>query len=59
MNDEVELQIHSDKGVFLLSKDTWGFVFITANSNQPCIKIIDEILSKSNLFKKEVVDFEV
>ncbi len=58
MNDEVLLNVSSDKGVFSLSKDVWDFAFIMAENNQPCIKFIDKILSNSQLFQKEEVDFE-
>ena len=58
MNDEVLLQVSSDKGSFLLSKDIWDFAFIMAEKNQSVIKCIDEILNNSNLFEKEEVDFE-
>lgn len=56
MNDEVLLHVSSDKGPFTLSKDIWGFVFIVAENNQPCIKFIDEILNANNLFQKEEVN---
>ena len=58
MNDEVLLHVSSEEGDFMLSKDIWGFAFIMAESNQTCIKLIDEILKKSPLFQKEEVDFE-
>ncbi|HVX27336.1 MAG TPA: hypothetical protein VHB70_13390 [Parafilimonas sp.] len=58
MNDEVLLHVSSDKGTFILSKDIWEFAFIMAENNQPCIKLIDEILSNNNLFEKEEVNFE-
>ncbi len=58
MNDEVLLNVSSDKGAFLLSKDVWDFAFIMAENNQSCIILIDEILNNTGLFKKEDVDFE-
>ena len=58
MNDEVLLHVSSDKGVFTLSKDIWDFAFIMAENNQPCIKLIDEVLNNNNLFEKEEVNFE-
>jgi len=58
MNDEIEFHISSDKGDFLFSKDVWDFAFILADNNQSCIKLIDEMLNNSSLFKKEEVDFE-
>lgn len=53
MNDEVLIHVSSDKGYFTLSKDIWDFAFIMAESNQPCIKLIDEMLNNSHLFEKE------
>jgi len=58
MNDEVLLNISSEKGTFELSKDVWGFVFIMAKNNQSCLQWIDEVLRKSDRFEKEKVDFE-
>ena len=58
MNDEVLLEVSSENGKFTLSRDIWDFAFIMADNNQPCIKLIDEILKSSNLFKKEEVNFE-
>lgn len=58
MNDEVLMHVSSDKGAFTISKDIWGFAFIMAENNQPCIDLLDGILSKSELFQKEEVDFE-
>ena len=58
MNDEIVFHISSNHEAFYLSKDIWGFAFITAENNQLAIKIIDEILSRSDLFEKEEVDFD-
>ena len=58
MNDEVVFHISSKHETFYLSKDIWGFAFIMAENNQLAIKIIDEILSRSDLFEKEEVDFD-
>ena len=58
MNDEMLLQVSSDKGAFTLSRDNWDFVFIMAANNQLCIKLIDEILINSELFKKGEVDID-
>ncbi len=58
MNDEVLLHVSTNKGGFLLSKDIWDFAFITAENNQFCIALIDQILNKSSLFEREQVDFE-
>ncbi|BAV05466.1 hypothetical protein SAMN05421788_10582 [Filimonas lacunae] len=59
MNDEILLTISCDKGTFLYSKDIWGFAFIMAEQNQPCIIAIDAILNKSPLFQKEEVDYAI
>ena len=58
MNDEVLLVMSSTQGGFVLSKDIWGFAFITAEENQACLKLIDHILNNSSLFEKEEVDFK-
>jgi hypothetical protein len=58
MNDEILLYVSSDKGAFTFSRDIWDFAFITAENNQPCIELIDEMLNSSNLFEKIEVDFE-
>ena len=58
MNDEIVFCISSSCMNFYLSKDIWGFAFIMAENNQLAIKIIDEILSRSDLFEKEEVDFD-
>ena len=58
MNDEVLLHVSSDQGAFTLSKDIWDFEFVMAENNQPCFKLIDELLRNNNLFVKEEVDFE-
>lgn len=58
MNDEVLWSVSSSQGAFLLSKDSWGFAFITAEENQSCLQLIDELLNNSSLFEKEEVDFK-
>ena len=58
VNDEVLLHVSSDKGQFLFSRDIWGFGFIMAENNQACILAINEILMKSQDFRKEEVDFD-
>lgn len=52
INDELLLNVSSDVGAFLISKDVWDFAFIMAENNQSCIKLIDEILSDNSLFQK-------
>ncbi len=58
MNDEILLNVNSNKGNFLFSKDIWDFAFIMAKENQQCIIAINDILGKNPLFKKEEIDFE-
>jgi hypothetical protein len=58
MNDEVLLSISSTQGAFVLSKDNWGFAFLMAEKNQPCLKLIDGMLNSNSLFEKEEVDFK-
>jgi cold shock CspA family protein len=58
MNDEVIMTIDSEIGQFTLSKDIWGFGFITAENNQEALIRINSILEKSELFEKVEVDFE-
>lgn len=56
MNDEVLLSFESDLGAFDLSKDIWNLVFILAPENQPLIKKVDELLTMSGQFQKEMGD---
>lgn len=58
MNDEILFHITSQVGEFLLSIDIWELAFILGDSNQKGIKQIETILSKSNLFTKEKVNFD-
>ena len=58
MNDEVLLNVNSDIGSFILSKDIWDFAFIMAEKNQKCLEKINMILLISDLFEKVEVDFE-
>jgi len=58
MNDEVLMTFDSDIGPFSVSKDIWGFAFITAERNQEGLNRINMILEKSELFQKVEVDFE-
>lgn len=57
MNDEVMYTITSDCGEFTLSKDIWGFAFIMADNNQPCIEKINLLLLADTRFEKIEVDF--
>jgi len=56
-NDELLYGVQSDMGTFELSIDTWGFAFILAADNQPCIIHIDQLLEQSALFLKEEIDY--
>lgn len=58
MNDEVLLNVSSDEGAFVVTKDVWNFVFVIAENNQSCISLIDEILKSNGLFQKKDGDFE-
>lgn len=58
MNDEIEMSYDSEAGAFALSKDIWGFAFITAENNQEGLARINSILEKASLFEKFEVDFE-
>lgn len=58
MNDEVLMTYDSEVGKFTLSKDIWGFAFITADENQEGLIRINSILKNSELFEKIEVDFE-
>jgi hypothetical protein len=56
MNDEFLYHVDSDKGHFILSRDTWGFAFIISDDNQTCISTVDRILAQDERFKKIEVD---
>lgn len=58
MNDEILVSIASDIGSFTLSKDVWGFAFITAPDDQPCLEKLNELLSANKLYEKIEVNFE-
>ncbi|MBZ4036031.1 hypothetical protein K6T82_14755 [Flavobacterium sp. 17A] len=58
MNDEVLLTYDSEIGPFTISKDIWGFAFITAENNQEGLGKINSVLEKSEFFEKVEVDFE-
>ena len=58
MNNEVLMTFDSDAGQFTISKDIWGFAFITAENNQEGLTWISSILECSELFEKIEVDFE-
>lgn len=58
MNDEYILEVQSDIGNFLLSKDIWDLVFIMSENNQECLNRINSILLKDNRFEKVEVNFD-
>ncbi len=57
-NDELIYNMDSDFGKFEISTDNWGNLFIIAEENQKAINLLDEIISKNDLFMKEEVNFE-
>lgn len=58
MNDEILMDVNSDLGSFLISKDIWDFAFIMSDHNQECIQQINFLLSENKNFQKIEVDFE-
>lgn len=58
MNDEIEIEISSDIGLFSVSKDIWDLAFIMSDDNQECIKRINLILQNNKNFQKVEVNFE-
>jgi hypothetical protein len=57
MNDEIEIEVSSDIGLFYVSKDIWDLAFIMSD-NQECINKINLILLKDKNFHKTEVNFE-
>lgn len=53
MNDEIFLNITSNVGKFILSKDIWDLAFIMAEENQEAIKSIDQQLNNNKLFNRK------
>lgn len=53
MNDEVLINVSSNEGAFVVTKDVWNIVLIMAENNQSCITLIDVILNSTGLFQKE------
>lgn len=58
MNDEILINVNSEIGEFILSKDTWGFVFLMSENNQECLFRINSILEIAENFEKVEIDFE-
>lgn len=58
MNDEIEIEVSSDIGLFYVSKDIWDLAFIMSDNNQECINKINLILLKDKNFHKTEVNFE-
>ena len=57
-NDEILLNIDSDYGRFIFSKDIWGLAFIMSDNNQKVIIEIDRLLDKSLFFDKIEVNLD-
>lgn len=58
VNDEILMNMTSTIGKFIISKDSLGFAFITADDNQDCLLKINTILENSINFEKVEADFE-
>lgn len=58
MNDEYLLDVTSDIGSFSISKDIWGFAFVTSEDNQEGLNKINMILLENKNFQKIEVNFE-
>jgi hypothetical protein len=58
MNDEILLEMDSEYGSFVISKDIWGLGFILADDNQVVMHEIDALLTQDARFEKVEVDFE-
>lgn len=52
-NDEIIVNVSSDYGNFLLSKDIWDGVFIMASRNQDGLLKLDAFLLETGLFEKK------
>lgn len=58
VNDELLFTADSDFGIFQISIDNLGMIFIMAKENQKIIKKIDFTLNENENFEKELVDFK-
>lgn len=58
MNDEMTYHIKSDIGRFQISSDSWGCLFIFPFCKEKVIASLDVLLSESDLFLKEEVDYK-
>jgi hypothetical protein len=58
MNDEIDIEISSDIGLFNVSKDIWDLAFIMSDDNQECITRINLILQNNKNFQKTEVNFD-
>ena len=58
MNDEILIEVNSEIGEFILSKDTWGIVFLISENNQECLFRINSIFEITENFEKVEIDFE-
>lgn len=57
MNDEILINIASEMGGFIISKDIWGLAFIMAGNNQECLLKINSILEANENYIKVEVNF--
>lgn len=53
MNDEILYHYNSKVGVYQISSDIWGMIFIFFDINQQAIVEIENALLNSGLFEKE------
>ncbi len=58
MNDEILLEMDTDLGAFVISKDIWDLAFIMAGPNEPLLRRINALLEQDERFEKVEVDFE-
>ena len=59
MNDEILMEMDSEFGAFVISKDIWGLAFILADENQVVVHQMDALLLLDARFEKVEVDFEL
>jgi hypothetical protein len=59
MNDEILVEMDSEFGGFVISKDIWGLGWILADEHQIVVHQIDALLSQDARFEKVEVDFEL
>lgn len=52
VNDEILININSEIGESIISKDKWGFAFLMTENNQECVSEINSILEINEIFEK-------